>query len=284
MTFHNVYNSSIQITYNNSTELILNLNSINEYICPICLKIFNKKDIDLLSKEHVPPESVGGKIICLTCIPCNTKFGSKIEGSISDYFKSIEFDDIFFSSDNNVTKRKTKINKSISSSIEKNNGNIIIKIDEKNSNPFEVKNFFNQLKKTGYSELKFKNPHPINSDKINLSLLKSAYLYFFSNIGYNSLMWSSFKLIRDQINNPTIDQINGFNFIINQNFEDSDLGISIIIKDNINYGYLVVLRINNENVGIALPYRDDDNLSLYKLIFNDKIRFIRKINCQPLIK
>jgi hypothetical protein len=55
------------------------------YVCPICRKPFTVEALDdgRLSKEHVPPQSVGGYELLLTCTECNnTKLHAK-DGSYS---------------------------------------------------------------------------------------------------------------------------------------------------------------------------------------------------------
>lgn len=42
-------------------------------VCPICL------DPDPDEAEHVPPESLGGKVMTWTCKPCNNDFGTAEE-------------------------------------------------------------------------------------------------------------------------------------------------------------------------------------------------------------
>lgn len=41
--------------------------------CPICLTP------NPTSKEHIPPRSVGGRVMTLTCKPCNSDFGGRVE-------------------------------------------------------------------------------------------------------------------------------------------------------------------------------------------------------------
>jgi hypothetical protein len=49
----------------------------NLYACPICLRTFGRDQVDHLSEEHVPPQSLGGKVIVLTCRRCNSEGGSR---------------------------------------------------------------------------------------------------------------------------------------------------------------------------------------------------------------
>lgn len=51
------------------------------YVCPICRKPFTVEALDdgRLSKEHVPPQSVGGYELLLTCTECNNTAGTKLD-------------------------------------------------------------------------------------------------------------------------------------------------------------------------------------------------------------
>jgi len=55
------------------------------YCCPICRKKFSSEDLDknLLTLEHVPPKSQGGKAIALTCSVCNNKAGHTIDAEVA---------------------------------------------------------------------------------------------------------------------------------------------------------------------------------------------------------
>ena len=48
------------------------------YICPLCLKAYAIGNTEL-TLEHVPPESVGGKPILITCKACNSNRGADID-------------------------------------------------------------------------------------------------------------------------------------------------------------------------------------------------------------
>ena len=47
------------------------------YVCPLCVHAF--PSIDDLSFEHAPPESVGGREVCLTCKSCNNTAGAGVD-------------------------------------------------------------------------------------------------------------------------------------------------------------------------------------------------------------
>jgi len=52
------------------------------YCCPLCLRGFDAAHLDLLSIEDVPPRSVGGKPLLLTCRECNNRHGTELDAHI----------------------------------------------------------------------------------------------------------------------------------------------------------------------------------------------------------
>ncbi len=48
--------------------------------CPIC------EEPDPKSREHVPPQGLGGGVSTLTCLRCNNEFGSRLENDLQDWF------------------------------------------------------------------------------------------------------------------------------------------------------------------------------------------------------
>ena len=49
------------------------------YCCPLCLRGFDAEHMDHLSIEDVPPRSVGGRPLLLTCRECNNKHGTELD-------------------------------------------------------------------------------------------------------------------------------------------------------------------------------------------------------------
>lgn len=52
------------------------------YCCPLCLRGFDAAHLDLLSIEDVPPRSVGGRPLLLTCRECNNRHGTELDAHI----------------------------------------------------------------------------------------------------------------------------------------------------------------------------------------------------------
>ena len=49
------------------------------YLCPLCLHGFDEDSISSLSWEDVPPKSMGGKPLLLTCRTCNSVAGHEVD-------------------------------------------------------------------------------------------------------------------------------------------------------------------------------------------------------------
>jgi len=57
--------------------------AVPTYVCPICCSPFTVEALNdrRLSVEHVPPQSVGGRELLLTCTACNNTAGTKLDAS-----------------------------------------------------------------------------------------------------------------------------------------------------------------------------------------------------------
>jgi hypothetical protein len=59
--------------------------NIERYACPLCLRTFDEASIARgeLTDEHVPPASVGGRRLVLTCRPCNSVSGYGLDAHLA---------------------------------------------------------------------------------------------------------------------------------------------------------------------------------------------------------
>lgn len=66
------------------------------YICPVCGKEFVRADLNAgeLTVEHVPPKSVGGKPVLLTCRRCNNTAGYSVDAAVSARERVTRFVDV----------------------------------------------------------------------------------------------------------------------------------------------------------------------------------------------
>jgi len=74
------------------------------YMCPICGNAFNMSDLltGKLTLEHIPPSSVGGKGIALTCETCNKTAGYTIDAAVSGRADVINFTNVIANSESSL--------------------------------------------------------------------------------------------------------------------------------------------------------------------------------------
>lgn len=189
--------------YSNNLHLLVNkgllpgirLKYDRTYICPICLKQFseddlNPKGVNHLSREHNPPEALGGGVTCLTCKSCNNRSGSSIDihllERLINYEKNLFLPyseaEVRFSEGENRIKAKLKIGKSKYAKSH-------LLISEKNNNKSVIEQFnenINGSKLIGGQIIKVElvKRKKIDFERIPIALLKIAYLLAFEKFGY----------------------------------------------------------------------------------------------------
>jgi len=67
-------------------------NLFNRVLCPLCLQAYSEDVIDLeepeLTEEHIIPESLGGKLVTLSCKSSNSTHGSKLDSHLVQMMRS----------------------------------------------------------------------------------------------------------------------------------------------------------------------------------------------------
>ncbi|WP_254527522.1 MULTISPECIES: HNH endonuclease [unclassified Sphingobacterium] len=176
--------------------------------CPICNEEFsieNPSNVPQgLTKEHVPPHSLGGQIRCYTCVDCNNRTGSSIDYEL---YKGIKFNrKTFFQNLNNQKFRVHNGNNEVFQGTATSNkdGTLQLTHSNKNNHKDKLKLFVNNHINPG--NLLYLKPivPKIDIHLFRVGLLKSAYLLLFSKIGYRLLKQNNFNIIRDQIMNPAL--------------------------------------------------------------------------------
>ena len=137
--------------------------------CPICLTRFTEPDVragEVVTLEHAPQESLGGKPACLTCVLCNTgPATAMIDQAVTRYYRAHDDGGYPISVEGDGKRPYTIHPKHYD--IEKDRIRIRTRRDVvgKSHGPFT---------------LRWTEPWP---DAILLGLVKSAYLMVFSLLG-----------------------------------------------------------------------------------------------------
>lgn len=205
------------------------------YVCPICRGVFGVQHMQNkeLTLEHVPPASVGGKAIILTCKECNNQAGHKFECHESKKKKVINFaNTLLGGKDGHGGKGRLKFEGvSVNVAISTSGGKTTIEILEGQNNPNLSQNITESIEDViGISpqpEIQF-NIESIESydfKKYQLSLLKSAYLVAVAKFGYCYGLSPTLENIRCQIKEPENVVVENWHIKPNCKLQSNILGV-----------------------------------------------------------
>jgi hypothetical protein len=250
----------------------------DKFVCPICLEILNSSEN--LSVAHILPKALKGRSFTLTCTRCNNNIGSNIESYEDKRAKLI--------SANSCPVRLRPLDSSSS----KEHGNItanmtliddkssILRLDliSKQSSPHTIQKLEEHWGKPGFSfQIEFK---ACQWSRAKLTYLHSAFLFLFSQFGYEWALDPCTKAIREQLQKPEEDIIS---FEVGEliNFEFANfprnpepLSLYLIREPEESKGFLVVfsgLKHWNSPIGVWMPLFG----SSYKLPELSNLRVVR---------
>ena len=268
------------------------------YICPLCLHAYAIGNTEL-TLEHVPPESVGGKPILITCKACNSNLGADI-----DVYLMNELEIVHNLNHLDTIPQKTKlafngVEINAQTTFSKTDG-FTFMISPDNNNPIEFKGFMTEAKnaKKGYEIKVVANitNRKRDYDLANIALLKSAYLMAFHELGYMYVLNANTSIIRDQIQNPKKNVI-GNAFIIDiQNGVIENLPDGVYYAQLNNIGCVIVimeLRLRQSEIKhrkvIVLPHPKDSHGQIYSELFQRigkvvNVRIFGRVSLLPATK
>jgi hypothetical protein len=168
------------------------------YACPLCQTLFTIEELDAknLTKEHVPPRSVGGREMVLTCRQCNNRAGSSFDVHMerAEAFRRFGSDDPL---------RELDITLSINGI--PNRGSmyfgpcgIVIRGNPKQNHPNDVAKIsasFADLVNDGHPvQITFRDK--FHTRTAQLGFVRAAYLAAFAVLGYAYIFRPAFEPIR----------------------------------------------------------------------------------------
>lgn len=189
------------------------------YACPLCRSAFSREAIDSgpLTLEHVPPASIDGQGIVLTCHQCNSQAGHTIEAQLHRRQELIKFAQALTGEGNysgrvQLTMSETETN--VEAEIE--DGQLKLIVPEEINDPEQREGQFDKMHEMaendtwdGY-EFNVSPAIAYNPRVADLSYLKSGYLAAFASLGYLYAMQESLEVVREQLSNPESHLISNY--------------------------------------------------------------------------
>lgn len=276
----------------NSFQLEPNLTNV--YVCPICLNIFLETDLNTtlpihLTLEDIPPASLGGKPLVLTCNECNSRSGSGLDKHLLNILLENDFSSCFphaeirasFELNGNIVNGMVKIDKERKISIISNS---------KSSNPKNLIDFSKAINPSGILQNNFSDfnnpfkqtfgkPHETKilikphkkteTRRAEIALLRIGYLLAFATFGNSFLLNNGLGKIREQILNPD-KNIMPKVFWIKYEFSKEFEGVNIITSPKELQSFLIIFSLStkscNRQYSIVIPGPYDTELKIYDFL------------------
>jgi len=227
------------------------------YLCPICGTGFSQSALSTgeLTLEDVPPASVGGKGIVLTCKGCNNEAGNSIDRAVACRARLIEFKKVVVQGASGLAGNATL-------SIGGEYVNVVVTCDAEGTLQFEsppgrndphvakrtIAHFESLVRDGNWKgeEFSITARERYHSRLAMVGDLKAAFLIAFAAFGYRYAFDPRLDLVRQQILNPRDHVIDGWTIALNQS---GDTRYLLLITELLP-GVVVKL----DRVGILLPW------------------------------
>lgn len=265
------YSQNLDFVRKNTARLITS-NIDNVFLCPICFdKFFTRNDIedDLLSREHVPPEKLSGIVRTLTCKACNNRDGSALDSQLKQLIHFIEFWQ-------DTPKSKLDVMCSVNDSphlpatlTHLDYNAIVLEGHPHRTNPKNIEKAIEHFKNKGNEGVKINFSMKSHKNRFPESaLLRIAYLYAFSILGYSFLINPNLRVVRGQIIHPNEEVLPTWG-ITSYEIPDELLGVNLVVEPKELRSYFVVFDLvtplgNKTRWGVLLPGSTNPGLNIYR--------------------
>lgn len=272
---------------------------LDSFICPICMNIINVEDKDNITLEDVPPESVGGRPMLVTCAKCNNDLGG---GKLDCYLHNELLVYHLVKHPENTTYKATFTLNGVKikgrARLENNSGKPKWHFTIDTNDRVNYPNFREELE-NNWDGCNLQVDFNITSTKrideySNISILRSAYLMAFVNMGYMYILLENLDKVREQIQNRDKD-ILGSSYLIGRGIDMMPEEIEGVYYGLVNDVSCILVIMNLllrekdatiHKVVVALPNPDESALFLYskleKMEASKTISIINEVGLLPI--
>lgn len=251
----------------------LDLGLPSYYVCPLCLHGFTQDQAPDLTRDHVPPDAVGGRRLVLTCPGCNNQKTSHKSGRNvdSDAAELERVRDFFRRKPGRPysVRYRTEGGIDVNAEAEWSADGALSIAGLPGSNPPGALNHLN-LELTcrwregrGWptSQLSVRFRHRVSLQHVSVSWLRAAYLAAFAALGYRYIFRRQLDLVRKQIREPDTSLIKGF---YQEVPADAAKEWAIILLSSPRWARGIAVQMGEQLV--LLPYLDDASTYYERLV------------------
>lgn len=166
------------------------------YLCPVCLQQYAIQDV---TEEHVPPKSLEGTVLCLTCRSCNSTAGHQLDAASLSFRHSLGFmQPTGVPYDARLTVAGTTVNVAVT-----RNGTGTSIAVSKHNDPQKLQAVMESMASLGSgSSLQIAHTARHTRRLAETGFLRMGYLAAFAKFGYRSILSSAWNPVRQQILEP----------------------------------------------------------------------------------
>lgn len=216
------------------------------YACPICLRFFSEGAVaqGLLTIEDVPPKSVGGRPMVLTCKDCNNSAGRDLDAHAHRAELMRQFKTTHQLPRTRARVRLAGDERWVASDVAMSaqDGHIVLKKKGSragNAEALEAALSAHAAQGT-WRELEIKLSFPAlthNVRRANASWLRAAYLAQFALWGYRLVLTPDYERIRKQFQDPLASDLEPFVFTA----PVRERGIWVVVPPSTEAGFFVMM-------------------------------------------
>lgn len=255
-----VYSDNLDFLVKNKIIRNPKLKEKQKYICPICLDPFSEDDLDEASEnrltlEDAPPKSLKGSQIALTCARCNNGMGQDIDWHLSERLNELDFKDRVegavrigtFTLNGLTVNGEVQVHK---------NGVTKVFHSKKNNNPKKLQQYIDSINKNkNESPIFTPKPSRVDPKKLQIALLKTAYILMFEKFGYAFLMDKEYERIREQLKYPE-SNVYPLKCWFHGGFPEERIGIPFIMEKDLESIFVLFkleTRLSSRLFAVVLP-------------------------------
>ncbi|HVF05270.1 MAG TPA: HNH endonuclease [Frankiaceae bacterium] len=186
---------------------------IGLYACPLCLRGFTRDETApgrALTIEHVPPQGLGGREMCLTCRGCNSISGSALDAHMERHRTFVDF--LAGVDTRDIRATFTVEGRQQRGVVRCENGAYVLGGVLARDRPGIAAAMIDHLdqivaeKATDWS-LGITFEDPWQQRRVNIGWLRAGYLAAFAALGYRYIAQPAFSAVRQQILRPDDDVV-----------------------------------------------------------------------------
>jgi hypothetical protein len=178
------------------------------YACPCCLRVYGREALSdgTLTYEDVPPKSVGGRWLVLTCRQCNNTAGTRLDAQARLREEQLDFL-AGWAPDRAVAAKIMVGDSTTRGDIRRVGDALLLLVDPKRSNPTEHAEMTETLHQWAAGErpggpMGFELTRRVQVVRARLSWVRAAYLAAFAALGWRYICMPNLAPLRTQLADP----------------------------------------------------------------------------------